>query len=39
MLARRYALCMGLPKASSTACDVKFSDGIRLMNCFWRVFS
>lgn len=34
-----YALCMGLPSASSTAWEVKFSDGIRLMKCFCLVFS
>ena len=32
-------LCMTLPKASSTACDVKFSEGMRLMKCFCRLFS
>jgi len=32
-------LCMTLPSASSTACDVKFSEGMRLMKCFWRFFS
>ena len=30
---------MTLPKASSTACDVKFSEGIRLMKCFCRLVS
>lgn len=30
---------MTLPKASSTAWEVKFSEGIRLMKCFWRFFS
>lgn len=30
---------MGLPSASSTACEVKFSDGIRLINCFCLIFS
>ncbi len=32
-------LCMTLPKASRTACDVKFSEGMRLMKCFCRLFS
>ena len=32
-------LCITLPKASSTACDVKFSEGMRLMKCFCRLFS
>ena len=32
-------LCITLPRASRTAWDVKFSDGIRLMKCFWRFFS
>jgi hypothetical protein len=32
-------LCMTLPSASRTACEVKFSEGIRLMKCFWRFFS
>lgn len=30
---------MTLPSASRTACDVKFSEGIKLMKCFWRFFS
>lgn len=30
---------MGLPSASSTACDVKFSEGMRLIKCFCRFFS
>lgn len=30
---------MTLPKASRTACDVKFSEGMRLMKCFCRLFS
>ena len=30
---------MTLPSASSTACEVKFSEGIRLIKCFWRFFS
>jgi len=30
---------MTLPSASSTAWEVKFSEGIRLMKCFWRFFS
>jgi hypothetical protein len=33
------SLCITLPRASSTACEVKFSDGIRLMKCFCRFFS
>lgn len=33
------SLCMGLPSASKTACEVKFSEGIRLMKCFCRLFS
>lgn len=33
------SLCMGLPRASKTACDVKFSDGIKLIKCFCRLFS
>lgn len=33
------SLCMTLPRASSTAWEVKFSEGIRLMKCFWRFFS
>jgi hypothetical protein len=32
-------LCITLPKASRTACDVKFSEGIRLIKCFCRLFS
>lgn len=32
-------LCITLPSASRTACDVKFSEGIRLMKCFCRFFS
>lgn len=32
-------LCMGLPSASRTACEVKFSDGIRLIKCFCLFFS
>jgi hypothetical protein len=32
-------LCMTLPRASRTACEVKFSEGMRLMKCFWRFFS
>jgi hypothetical protein len=32
-------LCIGLPRASSTACDVKFSEGMRLIKCFCRLFS
>ncbi len=32
-------LCMTLPKASRTAWVVKFSEGIRLMKCFCRLFS
>lgn len=32
-------LCITLPRASRTAWEVKFSDGIRLMKCFWRLFS
>lgn len=34
-----YLFCMTLPKASSTACEVKFSEGMRLMKCFCRRFS
>lgn len=30
---------MTVPRASRTACEVKFSDGMRLMKCFWRFFS
>lgn len=30
---------MILPKASRTACEVKFSEGMRLMKCFCRLFS
>jgi hypothetical protein len=30
---------MTLPSASRTACEVKFSEGIKLMKCFWRFFS
>ena len=30
---------MTLPKASSTACDVKFSEGMRLIKCFCLLFS
>jgi len=30
---------MTLPSASSTACDVKFSEGIKFMKCFCRLFS
>lgn len=32
-------LCITLPKASRTACEVKFSEGMRLMKCFCLVFS
>jgi hypothetical protein len=32
-------LCITLPKASSTACEVKFSEGIKLIKCFCRLFS
>lgn len=32
-------LCMTLPRASRTAWEVKFSDGMRLMKCFCRLFS
>jgi hypothetical protein len=32
-------LCITLPRASSTAWDVKFSEGMRLMKCFCRRFS
>lgn len=32
-------LCITLPKASRTAWDVKFSEGIRLMKCFCLRFS
>lgn len=32
-------LCMGLPNASRTACDVKFSEGMRLIKCFCLFFS
>lgn len=35
----RHILCMILPNASRTAWEVKFSEGIRLMKCFWRLFS
>ena len=35
----RSLLCITLPKASRTACDVKFSEGMRLMKCFCRLFS
>jgi hypothetical protein len=38
MLARNV-LCITLPSASRTACDVKFSEGMRFMKCFWRFFS
>jgi hypothetical protein len=30
---------MTLPNASRTACDVKFSEGIKFMKCFCRFFS
>jgi len=30
---------MTLPNASRTAWDVKFSEGIRLIKCFCRLFS
>ena len=30
---------MTLPNASRTACEVKFSEGIRLIKCFCRLFS
>jgi hypothetical protein len=33
------SLCITLPRASRTAWEVKFSEGIRLMKCFWRFFS
>lgn len=29
-----HVLCITLPRASRTAVDVKFSDGIRLIKCF-----
>ncbi len=32
-------LCMTLPRASSTAWEVKFSEGMRLMKCFCLFFS
>lgn len=32
-------LCITLPRASRTACEVKFSEGIRFIKCFWRFFS
>lgn len=32
-------LCITLPKASRTAWEVKFSEGMRLMKCFCLVFS
>lgn len=32
-------LCITLPKASRTAWDVKFSEGIKLIKCFCRFFS
>lgn len=32
-------LCITLPRASKTAWEVKFSDGMRLIKCFWRLFS
>jgi len=32
-------LCMTLPRASRTAWEVKFSDGMRLIKCFCRLFS
>jgi len=34
-----YVLCITLPRASSTAWEVKFSEGMRFMKCFWRFFS
>lgn len=37
--ARLCILCITLPKASSTAWEVKFSDGMRLIKCFCRLFS
>ena len=36
---RADVLCIILPRASSTAWDVKFSEGMRLMKCFCRSFS
>jgi hypothetical protein len=32
-------LCITLPRASSTAWDVKFSEGMRLIKCFCLRFS
>jgi hypothetical protein len=34
-----HILCITLPSASRTACEVKFSEGMRLIKCFWRFFS
>ena len=39
MAFRADVLCITLPRASSTAWDVKFSEGMRLMKCFCRSFS
>ena len=39
MAFRADVLCIILPRASSTAWDVKFSEGMRLMKCFCRRFS
>lgn len=35
----KWVLCITLPRASRTAREVKFSEGIRLMKCFCRLFS
>jgi hypothetical protein len=39
MAFRADVLCITLPRASSTAWDVKFSEGMRLIKCFCRRFS
>lgn len=38
-MAARNILCIILPRASRTACEVKFSDGMRFIKCFCRFFS
>lgn len=38
-LRHEIVLCIILPSVSSTACEVKFSDGMRLMKCLCLRFS
>ena len=36
---QKSLLCITLPSASRTACDVKFSEGMRFIKCFCLLFS